>query len=172
MTCDENCKCFLCRELNGCEERIANGKYVPDNFILSKSKANVFDLTKYTFFGMVEDDKCTDAIHNENNFDVKCEKAEIKHKSVIYIDKADENNNDANVKNSNSSVNEKVDEYMSLDSIQDSNVVNVVFKNTFSYATQIVNDIITPETWSDIDSDDFPLGIEADYFNKIYMKQG
>lgn len=172
MTCDENCTCFLCRELSGCEERIENGKCVPDNFILSKSKANVFDLTKYTFFGMVNDSKKNNGTCNENEFETKSEKPEIKHKSVIYIDKSDENNNNADSKNSNVLTNEKVDEYMSLDSTQDTNIVNVVFKNTFSYATQIVNDVFTPETWSDVDSDDFPLGIEADYFNKIYLKQG
>lgn len=172
MTCDENCSCFLCRELHGCEGRIENGKGAPENFILSKSKANVFDLTKYTFFGMVNDSKCAEAAANENGIEAKSEKAEVKHKSVIYIDKADENNNESDVQNSNAPVNEKVDEFMSLDSIQDTSVVNVVFKNTFSFATQIVNDVFTPETWSDVDSDDFPLGMEADYFNKIYSKQG
>lgn len=182
MSCDENCECYLCRELKGCEDGTGwNGKSVPDNFILTKSKANVFDLTKYTFFGMNEENNVNENVKTCNiekdmTFNGKSEMlAEVKHKSVIYIDKTDENNNNTdnttNVQNS-CVMNEKVDEYLSLDSIEDSNVVNVIFKNTFSYATQIVNDVFTPETWSDIDSDDFPLGMEADYFNKIYMKQG
>lgn len=175
MFCDENCTCFLCRELSGCEEQLENGKIIPDNFILSKSTANVFDLTKYTFFGMVNeaaqnaDD--VSSIREENKSEIKKDVPEIKHKSVIYIDENDENNNVSTSKNANVLVNEKVDEYMSLDSLQDSNVVNVVFKNTFSFASQIVNDIYTPETWSDIDSDDFPLGIEADYFNRMYFER-
>lgn len=178
MFCDENCTCFLCRELSGCEERLENGKIVPDNFILSKSTANVFDLTKYTYFGMAtetvqnaDDDSSIPTIQEENKSEIKSDLPEIKHKSVIYIDENDENNNVSISNNANVVMNEKVDEYMSLDSLQDSNVVNVVFKNTFSFASQIVNDVYTPETWSDIDSDDFPLGMEADYFNRLYFER-
>nr|XP_015834554.1 PREDICTED: ankyrin repeat and BTB/POZ domain-containing protein 2 [Tribolium castaneum] len=59
---------------------------------------------------------------------------------------------------------------MTLDSIENSHVINVIFKNTFSLASQILEDVRTCNEYYSDCSDDFPLGMEADML-KYYLEQ-
>ncbi|XP_063912415.1 ankyrin repeat and BTB/POZ domain-containing protein 2 isoform X1 [Zophobas morio] len=97
------------------------------------------------------------------------ESVENKHKSVIYVNddlKSDERVED----NPRITIKEKIDEYMCLDSIENSHVINVIFKNTFSLASQIIEDVRTCNEYYSDCSDDFPLGMEADML-KYYLEQ-
>lgn len=153
MTCGNNCGCYLCLELKGCEKSLKNLKSFGDNFIL-KADNNV--AKKFTFFGM-EIDFSKDQFEK---FSTMGAKKMSKHKSVIYI-------NDVEKKEEDDmpiiSVSEKIDEEMSVYSVDNSKVINVVFKNTFGYASQIINELhICDDDYFSDDLDDFPLGMEAD----------
>lgn len=196
MRCTKNCKCILCLELHGCEKRFNEAPpIISNNFILTRSSAlvrNAMRPKKFTFFGGSGSDfdltrsaekakraekfsminSSADNIHQIVESKIEGELiTESLHKSVIYVNDlltCDENNNDTQ----NVVLNEKVDEVTQLDTVQDSNVVNVVFKDTFAYASQILNDLNVPEDCnSDVESDDFPLGIEAHYFNKQHTNR-
>ncbi|RZC39551.1 ankyrin repeat and BTB/POZ domain-containing protein 2, partial [Asbolus verrucosus] len=98
------------------------------------------------------------------------ESTENKHKSVIYVND-DLKGGATNVDdNSRITITEKIDEYMTLDSIENSQIINVIFKNTFSLASQIIDDVRTCNEYYSDSSDDFPLGMEADLL-KHYMEQ-
>lgn len=190
MTCDENCSCLVCLQLSGCEKNLKND--LKENFILTKSDANKTRATcklisdsepkVFTYFGMEIDfannnfekfstiGKPTeipdDLLENLEPQCKTCEINENKHKSVIYVN--DGNNSSKMIDaNSNIVISEKIDEYMSLDTIENSSIINVVFKETFSLASQIINEIhmCGNEYYSD-ESDDFPLGMEADLFRQ------
>lgn len=191
MRCPENCSCILCLELNGCETRFTfNHKSISDNFILSKpeteKKETVKETKTYTFFGM-ENSVLPFVKCNENNivdFDSFKTSAVEKlsensrhnvslHKSIIYVDDAMSKTNENGEIGGGCNVilNEILDESTSLDTVQDSNVINVIFRNTYSFATQVINDVQFPECFSDVNSDDFPLGIEANIYNKILAER-
>ncbi|XP_017767922.1 PREDICTED: ankyrin repeat and BTB/POZ domain-containing protein 2 [Nicrophorus vespilloides] len=193
--CEKDCKCILCLQLRGCEHNLRADVRVSDNFILAKSSALVrnamssFAPRKYTFFGNSNFDNTekfstinssADNIHQITESKVVRGKEakltmESLHKSVIYVNEMprDENNNEEEVFGRNAVVlEERVDDYMSLDSVQDSRMVNVIFKQTFSYASQLFNDLNVQAAaccYSEEDddsSDEFPIGAEAYYFNK------
>ncbi|KAK9885615.1 hypothetical protein WA026_012379 [Henosepilachna vigintioctopunctata] len=92
-----------------------------------------------------------------------------KHKSVIYVNDSttniDEESREDIMKN------ELIDEWMSLCSRENSSEIHVVFKNTFSLASQIINEIHSSNVLheNNNDGDDFPLGMEADLL-KYYLK--
>lgn len=91
-----------------------------------------------------------------------------RHKSVIYIsdnDGSKSGNSESEILNS-----EVLDEFMSLNSSDTTNIITVVFKETFSYAQHIIIDVNTTPASGD-SGDDFPLGIEANAFNKKYLKR-
>lgn len=92
-----------------------------------------------------------------------------RHKSVIYISDNDGSNsgNSESEKILNSEV---LDEFMTLNSSDTTNVITVVFRETFSYALRLISDINIP-TKTVESGDDFPLGIEANVFNKKYLKR-
>lgn len=94
---------------------------------------------------------------------------ENRHKSVIYVN--DDGKEDAGGK-STIEVSEQIDEHMSFHSIENSNVITVIFKNTFGFASQIINEVhmCGYEYYSD-ESDDFPLGMEADMFRQYMEKR-
>jgi hypothetical protein len=179
MGCDEFCKCLLCLELKGCETNLKSDN--SDNFILTKSEAinnDCFEPTKYTFFGMEPNtwfNNNEGEDENQNKVaEVSCaqngEPTENKHKSVIYVN--DDLQHDATSVEDSAriTIKEKIDELMTLDSIENSHVINVIFKNTFSWASQIIDDVRTCNEYYSDSSDDFPLGMEADLL-KYYLEQ-
>lgn len=196
MRCPENCSCILCLELNGCEKRLERSSgdvKLSDNFILAKPdgiKAKEEDGKTYTFFGMED---CGSRFENRKNTILNKEKGDFEkikmmtldkvketsntkenvslHKSIIYVDDS-VSKIDGNERNSNVILNEILDESTCLDTVQDSNIINVIFRNTYSFATQVINDVQFPECClSDVNSDDFPLGIEANLYNKILAQR-
>lgn len=193
MTCDENCLCLVCLQLSGCEKNLLKNDN-KDNFILAKSdnsnkNDNIINSDcepkVFTYFGMEIDfannnfekfstiGKPTeipdDLLENLSQECKTCEINENKHKSVIYVN-TDDNNTKMIDANSNIVISEKIDEHMSLDTVENSHFINVVFKQTFSLASQIINEIhmCGNEYYSD-ESDDFPLGMEADLLRQ-YME--
>lgn len=178
MTCEENCACILCLQLKGCERKLKTLSNDSANFILTKPSEKFPKLNekipdddepkKLMFFGMDADfekfstlDK-TERPEPENT-------PENRHKSVIYVN--DDGKEDAGGK-STIEVSEQIDEHMSFHSIENSNVITVIFKNTFGFASQIINEVhmCGYEYYSD-ESDDFPLGMEADMFRQYMEKR-
>ncbi|XP_022902026.1 ankyrin repeat and BTB/POZ domain-containing protein 2 isoform X2 [Onthophagus taurus] len=170
MRCHKNCSCILCLELTGCEANILDQKH-DTNFILSSKQQQQTEAKSYTFFGMdgpvrmqEEDKNQEESIKPYISEEKKVgETISNLHKSIIYVD--DQENCEKVV------ANELIDQETSLTSVQKSNIVNVLFKNTYSYATQLINDVQLPDCYSDTGSDDFPLGIEAYIYNKISFKR-
>lgn len=171
MGCDEFCKCLLCLELKGCEPNLKTEN--TENFILAKPENECRDLTKYTFFGM-DSNSWFDNSHKEVKVSTpnteNCELIESKHKSVIYVNDDLKLGSDAVEDNPRITIKEQIDEYMSLDSIENSHVINVIFKNTFSLASQIIEDVRTCNEYYSDTCDDFPLGMEADML-EYYLEQ-
>lgn len=169
--CDENCSCILCLELRDCESQVNKATMGPlENFILRPSDDSGGQ-KNYTFFGM-QDVKSLQRFgkaDENNNNDVV---AKNRHKSVIYV--SDDGNAEVSSEVSRSEI---IDEFMSLTTVENSRVVSVVFKGTFSFATQLVNEVMfSCQVYydSDGDEDDFPLGMEADYLNRTscyYLKK-
>lgn len=179
MTCEENCTCILCLQLKGSEKKLRTFSNSSDNFILSKpidfpklnEKISDEDEPKrLTFFGMDADfEKFSTLEKTENTLPDTENPTDNRHKSVIYVnDDGKENAGD----NSTIEVSEQIDEQMSFHSIENSNVINVIFKNTFAFASQIINEVhmCGYEYYSD-ESDDFPLGMEADMFRQYMDKR-
>lgn len=177
MPCSQFCTCLLCRELKGCEKDITPVIH-SDNFILSKPPnkppiKECFDNKKYTFFGMdlpVLSDlpQLTSEVQKKSKDEVAIEN---KHKSVIYVNNENVNQDNCNdTKITTIKIEEKIDEFMSLDAVENSDVINVVFKNTFSLASQILEDVRTCNDYFSDSPDEFPLGMEADLLCQ-YMEQ-
>lgn len=182
---------MLCLELKGCEKRLDKSEQ-SENFILCKS--NLEKPKKLTFFGMVNEQNCFSNIqYNKSNSDkekpdknvndavfIRDENlTESRHKSVIYVGNStlktinDENEKQPSNKTFPKIVSKEVlDEHMSLVSTENSKIVTVVFNDTFSYATQIVNELTSPCDiyWSDTE-DDLPLGMEAEYLTRNHSIQ-
>lgn len=187
MHCEKNCSCILCLQLTGCEKCV-NENVQSENFILCKSG---FERPKkLTFFGME-----LDIANQKNSFsdDIECKinsndkrNSEIddvgdvvddeitkrRHKSVIYVGTVKSTSGECTVQLANKFPSkiiskETLDEQMSLVSTENSKIVTVVFHDTFSYATQIVNELTSAcdTNWSD-NEDDFPLGMEAEYLTR------
>lgn len=154
----------MCLELKGCENGSVPEVAPTENFFLSKPESHASK--KYVFFGMHEDFSSTQEGERKKPERVLQVGEGKIHKSVIYVD----NFPDAGQvcpAGSNVLLEETVDGSTSLVSVQDSNVINVVFKNNFSFAMDIINDVHVNDGWADVHSEDFPLGIEADIFNRI-----
>lgn len=132
-----------------------------ENFILRPGDD---DRKNYTFFGMEDVKSLQRVAKDENN---------NRHKSVIYVSDAEIASN-AQPQILRSVV---IDEFMSLLVVENSRVVIVVFKETFNFANQLVNEVMfSCQVYydSDDDEDDFPLGMEADYLNRTscyYLKR-
>ncbi|KAL3267211.1 hypothetical protein HHI36_011347 [Cryptolaemus montrouzieri] len=194
MKCDKNCDCILCLELIGCEENLKSNNLGNSNFILTKPDKNLNELRmgngkKYTFFGMqIEGDfekfstieakntnrsecdlKDEQSEHNEKT--ETCSDKDHKHKSVIYVN--DSNTDSAKDSNEDIMKNEYIDEWMSLVSREKSTEINVVFKNTFSLASQIINEVHSGDVHQteNEEEDDFPLGMEADLLDHYLKKR-
>ncbi|XP_018326720.1 ankyrin repeat and BTB/POZ domain-containing protein 2 [Agrilus planipennis] len=182
--CDgkRNCACFTCAQLDSIEQDVPMHTF-NDNFILHPSKYCDDIPKQYTYFGakdfvnsseeiiqaIVREKKFTfpendsdteDAIGRKNHSDV------TKFKSVVYLcdNKCGENDHENCV---------TIDDEMSLDSNSDTNVIQVIFKNSFPYANSLIDDIMTCEKYfSDEDCvDDLPVGIEAFIYVKHYHKR-
>lgn len=170
MGCDEFCNCILCLELKSCDKANLSSDNT-DNFILTKPENVEFrDSTKYTFFGMEKDPWLNEnpPKEEEDKNEENCKITENKHKSVIYVN--DDLKTESIEDTSRITIKEIIDEYMSLDSLENSHVINVIFKNTFSLASQIIEDVRTCNEYYSDSSDDFPLGMEADML-KYYLEQ-
>lgn len=184
MICVENCTCILCRELPGCETNIGGEKYssVNDNFILSSPKNSALKLVNYnkrTSEQIFEPGDSADSLdledYNNNNHKKynkrQCEpSSDSVHKSVIYISGTLNNNNKINNT-------ENIDDSTTLassEAVEESNVINVIFKNSFNNAQQIINDVNCPGIGTCCDyiesDDDFPMGMEADFLNRLQYK--
>lgn len=179
--CDKNCSCILCLELRGCEKQvIMSAMDCSTNFILRSNNENnkvKSGQINYTFFGM-EDVKSLQKVikeetdENNNNNDGLI--VENKHKSIIYVN--DNNSTISNDTDAQIIKSEIIDEFMSLTAVENSRVITVVFKETFSYANQLVNEVmLSCQVYYDsADEDDFPLGMEAEYLNRTsgyYLKK-
>lgn len=98
---------------------------------------------------------------------------EGRHKSVIYVGNStlkttDNTTQSANKCSSKIVSKEVLDDRMSLVSTENSKIVTVVFHETFSYATQIVNELTSAcDNYRSDAEDDFPLGMEAEYLTRI-----
>lgn len=198
MRCDKYCDCILCLELKGCEQHLQdNVDTVASNFILAKPDKGLNDLMaqngkRYTFFGMqvegdfekfstlgkseIKNDEIKDSLCGEkviqkpeDKTDDHSNQMSHKHKSVIYVnDGASTSVEDAIEEITK---NEYIDEWMSLCSRENSTEINVIFKNTFSLASQIINEVHSTSLipTDEENEDDFPLGMEAELL-KHYMK--
>ena len=155
----------MCLELKGCESGSASEAAPNENFFLSKPESHR-DGKKYVFFGMHEDSSSTQEGDRETPEPVPQAGEGKIHKSVIYVDNFPDGGQVPPAA-SNVLLEETVDGSTSLVSVQDSNVISVVFRNNFSFAMDIINDVHVNDGWSDVNSEDFPLGIEADVFNRI-----
>lgn len=177
MVCDPHCSCILCLELNGCDNKLICDNDENNNFILAPKKVDrVKDKKKFTFFGMEVDDNNnfkmklnTEDQKIDKKEDVKTpEVPENKHRSVIYVN---DNNKFISPEIKNSEI---IDEQMSLEATESCDFINVIFKNTFSLATEIINEV---EMCNDIcygfddDDDEFPLGMEADLMRQFMEKK-
>lgn len=174
--CDNNCACILCLELNGSERQvIKKAMGASENFILLRSTENISapEPKKYTFFGI------EDAHTLQKRFDQKIDEnnnneapIEARHKSIIYVSTTlDKYDLDGSREDRESKIvrTEIIDEFMSLSTTENSGVVVVIFKGTFAFATQLVNEItLCCQIYyhSSDDEDDFPLGMEADYLTR------
>lgn len=179
MRCLSNCSCMLCLELKDADKNVISSKEICDNFILTESPALVkkyaenFENKKLYYFGMEETD--LNIKFNEETSvkdEVEASQEDAKHKSVIYINDVDQNSETrSNVLGDSSKivVSEILDEYMTLNRNDCNNVINVIFKNTYPYATQLINTINSCNI--DYNSEEFPLGIEADIFYKNHVKR-
>lgn len=174
--CDDNCTCILCLELSGCD--VVNGAMGSwENFILKPAK----EPKKYIYFGMEDAQTLKKSFGSKvdiNNNDDGGEALVTRHKSIIYVESTPEKDNDQVVSGKESQIirNEVIDEYMSLNAAENSNVIIVVFKETFALATQFVNEITSscPIFYDSCDEDDFPLGMEAEYLTRnscYYLKK-
>lgn len=121
---------------------------------------------RYTFFGM-NDVQSLQKFFDENN-----NVAKNRHKSIIYVNSGSNNADvESDAEMGGIVRSEVIDEWMSLNSVENSNVVTIVFKETFNYATQLVNEVMLScrvyyESDDGDDVDDFPLGMEADYLTR------
>lgn len=173
----------MCLELKGCETKLLNSSCaVNENFILCKS--DLKKCKKLTYFGMEVNMNDSDSLNNlfvdDDSDEINCNIKESLHKSVIYVDPKSLSNTSElskNVQNSEILNKEILDEHMSLYKAEGSTVINIIFKDTFSYACQIINELMMCEIfWIDDDEDNFPLGMEAEYLtrselrNKWYLK--
>lgn len=195
MRCVANCRCFLCLELRDLNNNVKCDRTISDNFILGKptfKPYNDFKNKSLTFFGM-ENEDTNNNMENIDTKDIICKKTaepfdkieliegnppktseESRHKSVIYIsDKEGNNNPDGNELSLNGGSNilhsVVLDEFMSLNSSDCSNVINVVFKDTYPYALKLISDVNNP--YAEDSAEDFPLGVEADVFNRNYRRR-
>lgn len=112
---------------------------------------------------VMSNDKQSEVNNNENL-----------HKSVIYVNpKTFGDNLDAAKHDGDSEIilKEILDDYMTLYKTEDSNLIYIIFKDTFSFACQIVNEVTAVcQVFCDDVEDDFPLGMEAEYFNKMELE--
>lgn len=170
--CDENCSCILCLELRGCEKQvIKNVMGSTENFILRQSTESIsaiIEPKKYTFFGIDDAQSLKDIFEgkiDENNNNNLAQ--ETKHKSVIYVSSTPHSEASNNAK-TQIVRKEIIDEYTTLSAVEASRVVTVIFKATFAFATQLVNEItLSCQIYYDSgDEDDCPLGMEADYLTR------
>lgn len=172
MICVENCNCILCRELPGCEKNIDKcDKYpaVNDNFILSAPQSVLKAINSFENQIKSRDTHFTPNCDKNNlNESSKCDNV---HKSVIYIS-GTLGGSKTNINNT-----ENIDDSTTLASTEteDKNIINVIFRNSFNRAQQIINDVSCENSCcdysiSDDDYDDFPLGMEADLLNKLQNK--
>lgn len=182
--CDKNCCCILCLELRGCEKQvIRKAMGSSENFILRRSTENISEPKKYIFFGMEDaqslqnmfEKKIDENNNNNNNEREPSISAETRHKSVIYVG-ATSNSEFPNISETQIVRKEIIDEYTSLSTVENSSVISVIFKDTFAFATQLVNEIsLSCQIYYDSgDEDDFPLGMEAEYLTRsacYYLKR-
>lgn len=180
MPCLENCDCVLCRELSNYETFTASNK--PDkNFILLSPMSarinSVFETTKNLHDQLVAEinSKYKKNCQESNDADIfydKCELTDSRfpdsvHKSVVYI-------SGSLKRDRYEDAFDNIDESTVLtffDSDEDKNVINVIFKNSFENANQIIRDINDCENAccdEIISDDDLPLGMEADVLNERY----
>lgn len=157
MACDGYCNCAACLDLKNCDQIIR--KQINEDVVKSE--------TKYTFFGVESSDWFSKNEDEEKKIEAPVEN---KHKSVIYVNDEPQLDVDNIEENSRITITEQIDEYMALDSIENSHIINVIFKNTFSFASQIIDDIRTCNEYYSDSYDDFPLGMEADLL-KQYLEQ-
>lgn len=164
----------MCLELNDCDGKLLNtSSAVNENFILCKSDSK--KCKKFTYFGMEANMNDTDSLNNlyieDDSDEIHCNIKESLHKSVIYVNPKSLSELSKNVKNSEILNKEILDEHMSLYKAEGSTVINIIFKDTFSYACQIINELLMCEIfWTDDDEDNFPLGMEAEYLTRSELK--
>lgn len=190
---------MLCRELRGINSNVQTDKLVSDNFILATNKKFTYfgmetepNFSAHKIFSAVTNFGVDKSLGGSKHFGVDKNvvntilgvsteanlsaeqnlSADLiekrRHKSVIYIsdnDGSKSSNSESEILNS-----EVLDEFMTLNSSDTTNVITVVFKETFNYALQVINEINSSIASGD-SGDDLPLGIEADVFNKKYLKR-
>lgn len=105
--------------------------------------------------------KFEDKIDKNNN-----DQPTTKHKSVIYINDSEKSNANAletAEETAGIKITEKIDKDFILEYLEHCKVINVIYKNTFGYACQLIDEItICAYEFYEDDGDDFPLGMEAD----------
>lgn len=180
MLCVENCKCILCLELPGCDTNLTSpDKQIDDNFILTVPKNSVlktvselenklnkicerkFSLSRYHSDEDIRRNKYTARNSDVNNESV--------HKSVIYI--SGTLNAESNVDVNNC---ETIDDATTLtNTAEDKNIINVLFRNSYTNAQQIISEISCENSCCEYGGfeDDFPLGMEADLLNRLQNNQ-
>lgn len=170
MPCLENCSCVLCRELNNVSYSV---REVEDkNFILlspnSSKIVNDYEKTRNLHAQLISEINSKCSVIQQEFVKNKPDSSDLKycdnvHKSVVYISgsmRCDKIKQDITLY-------ENIDDSTILtffdENTDDKNVINVVFKNSFENANQIINDINCASAFCDFSSeDDFPLGMEAD----------
>lgn len=186
LLCKENCICSLCRQLKSISERkmpIASSSN--DNFSFGGVKSQINNSKKcggkkFTFFGMEVDLENGDfekfstvGKSNRRRPKKKNSEVDIKHKSVIYVNNiGDSISNDCKedlcIKRTEKVDNELWLEFVDLDQCK---VLNVIYKLTFAYACQLIDEVsINSYEFYPDDDDDFPLGMEADRIFQ-YLKE-
>lgn len=190
MPCLKNCKCVLCLELSNYEDFSPEMPFInnnnkmsqiSENFILRSPPTEKFEKTKYLHDQLVSElnRKYNRSDSNNNSIETfdKCILADSRfpdsvHKSVVYISGSLKNDTFGKDSRFYDSIDDST-VLTSSESNEDKNVINVVFKNSFVSASQIIKDMndcnvkCCDEIISD---DDFPLGMEAEELNKRYME--
>lgn len=192
LLCKKDCICSLCRQLKSISERkMPKTSSSNDNFSFGGACIKSEDINfkkcsskKFTFFGMEVDlengdfekfstvgksnrRKAKKKNHQVNEID------NVKHKSVIYVNNiGDSTSNDCKedlcIKSTEKIDNELWLEFVDLDQCK---VLNVIYKRTFAYACQLIDEIsINSYEFYPDDDDDFPLGMEADRIFQ-YLKE-
>lgn len=195
MPCIKNCRCVLCKELKHIETCNNQSDITDKNFILMSPRSSRisddFERTRSLHAKLISEinskcidiqkefvDKCEgDRRANKAGDLLKCSSDNL-HKSVVYISgsiRSNKINKRQDGQEHASEVFENIDESTFLtyfdenDNLNERNVINVVFKNSFENANQIIKDVTCANQFCDVffsDDDDFPLGMEADFLNR------